>query len=186
MNKKLFFVVIAILFAITARSQSALSSSLVGKLLFATTQKTKVVKSVDEANKAMNLGIKDLLVITLIEDSINVRIRVIVLPDGRLCRIENDGNQRFYFISQYYDESKKNPEKLVECFINKNGKVTEIEAKYAVDPNGKNGFVIDDQIIKEMEKSKAVFEYNDAPFLSDKDPLVVRYQRIVDETLKLF
>ena len=182
MKTKIILVIVLSVFVLITKAQTdTLESSTVGKLLFATNpQKTKVVSSGDEANKIMNSETKDFV---LIEDGITIRF--LVLSDGRLIRIENEGSMRFYFVSQYYDKSKINSEKLVECFIDEDGKVSEIKTKYRVDSNGKNGFVIADKTVKTMKLSGAVFEYNGAPPISDKDPLVVRYQKIVDETLKL-
>jgi hypothetical protein len=183
MKTKIILVLIAIISAVSTNAQTTeLSSSPVGKLLFVVdAQKTTIVKSNDEANKAMNSGVEDIL---LIEDGITIRF--LVLSDGRLIRLESQGSVRFYFVSQYYNEDKIDQEKLVECYIDQNGKVSEIKTKYHVDPNGKNGFVVANETVASMKSSGAVFEYNGAPPISKKDPLVIRYQKEIDTLLKLF
>jgi len=181
MKTKVFFVCIAILFAVNTNGQQEITESLVGKYLFnINPQTTHIVKSLNEANKVMNSGIKDFLL-----DEQDMLIRFLVLDDGRLLRIENEQTSRFYFVSQYYDENKINQENLAECWIDKNGKVVEISTKYNVDSKGKNGFVIDDKTIKEIKSSGTRITFNDSLPISEQDPLVLRYQKIVDQALEL-
>jgi hypothetical protein len=99
----------------------------------------------------------------------------LLLSDGSVIEIIQTDKNRFNFSSRYYDAKKTNPERLVECVIDHNWKVVEINNKEQVDPQGKFATVV---------QPDAPVDSTSSTILST-DILVVRYQNIVNEALKI-
>ena len=200
MKKITFLVIIASMLVFTSVAQNKdslrvakFTSSSVGKFIFKIDKtKTKIVYSLVEANKLLNAsGTKDILLSLTDEKDETTCIHFFKLSDGRLVRIENVvGIIRFYFSVDYWDPAKKNGQKLVECWVTENGNITELATLYGIDPKGKNGFVTSAEVIKsteELKKSGVSFsmQVNGNNPISEKDPVVIRYQKEINDLLKV-
>jgi hypothetical protein len=182
MKTKIFLVIISMIIGFTTNAQmnEDFTNSKVCKSMLKVNTKTKKAASIEEATKMMNSGVNDVLLYDTIK---LVFCRFLILENARLVKIVNEiPSNNFSFISTYFDKTRVEAEKLIECTIDQNGKVLILSTEQKMDPKGKDGAVYPDSLLT----NSMPFTVNGKAPISDKDPIVIRYQKEIDALLKSF
>ena len=121
-----------------------------------------------------------------------LRSRYIKFADGMCIKIWRDRDKNFLVVEVYYlDDFTPDTTRFMECNVDFNGKVLYTEdfgmrfnfhsplwGNYVVAPGGVTASILD---LKGFEESS----HNLFPFIADTNPIIMRYQLLMDEILKL-
>ncbi|MCX6823143.1 MAG: hypothetical protein NTX91_04095 [candidate division SR1 bacterium] len=168
-------------------AQIVFDSSPIGSLMFsANPNKMRVVYSKESLQMALDKKeITDIMLVDTYGDEQEKTelTRWIRLDDGRLVYLQNEiSTTKTKLVVDYWDEQKKDPQRLIECIVDPNGKVRELTTNLNIDPNGKSGCVQENE---KTNNRSLHSECNGNLIIPASDAVVIRYQTQIKELLVL-